>query len=269
MARMASPLELLVLRTGHTHPDILRRHGDYDQWLGAAIATSGARLRVVHVPEADPPAEAVADGIVVTGSSASVLDDERWMRRLRAWLEEVAASPEGPPVLAICFGAQLAAASIGGRVERSPGGWEIGTIEVTLTPEGQSDPLFAGVPDRFAVQATHEDGVVRLPPRGRLLARNDHTSMQACRIGTRLHAVQFHPEASAALIGDLVHLRRRRLMDDALRHGAADERAAAMAVDRIEDGLRETPWGTLILENWLRLCGWTPDAAPADGGLGR
>ena len=67
--------------------------------------------------------------------------------------------------------------------------------------------------------------------------------------------MQFHPEATAALLADLVHLRRQRLMDDARRHGALDERAAAMAVDRIEDGLEDTPWGALILGNWLRLCG--------------
>lgn len=256
MAGMTRPLELLVLRTGHTHADILRRHGDYDQWLGGALAESGARLRVVHVPEAGIPATGATgtDGVIVTGSAASVLDDERWMRDLGAWLAEVAADAEGVPVLAICFAAQLAAAATGGRVTRNPAGWEIGTIDVSLTPEGRADPIFAGVPDRFSVQATHEDVVLRLPAAARLLATNEHSPMQAYRFGPRLHAVQFHPEANAALLGDLVHLRRERLMDDARRHGAPDERAAAMAVDRIEDGLRDAPWGALMLANWLRLC---------------
>lgn len=259
MARVTRPPELLVLRTGHTHADILRRHGDYDQWLGVALAESGARLRVVHVPTVGVPASAAAGaaGVIVTGSAASALDDERWMRDLGAWLASVASSAEGPPVLAVCFAAQLAAAATGGRVARSPGGWEIGTIEVSLTPEGRADSIFDGVPDPFTVQATHEDAVLRLPATARLLAANEHSPVQAYRIGARLHAVQFHPEANAALLGDLVHLRRARLMDDARRHGAADERAAAMAVDRIEDGLRDSPWGTLILKNWLRSCGWT------------
>jgi len=257
MARVTRPLDLLVLRTGHTHPDILSRHGDYDQWLGTALAESGARLRVVHVPDTGMPlaGAAGAHGVLVTGSAASVLDDERWMRDLGGWLAEVAATTDGPPVLAICFAAQLAAAATGGRVARHPRGWEIGTIEVGLTPDGQADPIFAGVPNPFTVQATHEDAIVRLPGSARLLAANEHAPVQAYRIGTRLHAVQFHPEGTAALLGDLVHLRRPRLMDDARRHGAPDERAAAMAVDRIEDGLEDSPWGALILGNWLRLCG--------------
>ena len=60
----------------------------------------------------------------------------------------------------------------GRRAGGTAAGWELGTVGVTLTEEGQCDPLFADVPDTFPAQQSHGEIVAKLPPGARTLAHN-------------------------------------------------------------------------------------------------
>ncbi len=244
----ASP-HILILRTGNTHPSIVDEHGDYDGWFTRTMAGLDCRFQVRHVPDEGVGTLNGFDGILVSGTPASVRDEAPWMRPLAEWLGE--RPPGGPPVLAVCFAAQLAAAALGGRVELNPRGWEIGTIQVELTAEGRQDPLFAGLPARLQVSSTHEDHVAELPLDITLLAGNTQTPVQAFGWGSR-RAVQFHPEASAGIIGRLIQLRRGVLEADARLQGAAGAGEAAKRVTALEAGLRQGPHGAAVLGNWLR-----------------
>lgn len=241
---------ILILRGGHTVPEVLRDHGDYDRWFTDQMEGLGCRFSVTHLPDGKLPKLDGYDGILVTGSVSSVLEPADWMGPLGELI--VRTSAQGPPTLAVCFGAQMAAAALGGRVERNPLGWEIGTIGIDLTAEGLEDPLFSGLSARIEVQAVHEDNVAALPPGATLLAGSVKAPMQAFSAGPRLRAVQFHPEASTEIIRQLINLRRGRLEEDALAHGALDRPAARDTVSRIEEGVRDTPDGRRVLANWVR-----------------
>jgi GMP synthase (glutamine-hydrolysing) len=135
---------------------------------------------------------------------------EPWTAPLLGWIREVASRDS--PLLGVCYGHQAICEALGGRVERHPGGWEIGTTEVELTSAGREDPLFAGLPDRFRVQTTHEDYVALLPPDATLLAVNPHTEVQAIALGPLVRGVQFHPEVTEEIAQDFV-ARRRHLLE--------------------------------------------------------
>ena len=241
---------ILILRTGHTDSSVVARHGDYDAWFTSAMAGTGCRFTLRHVPlEGVGPTDRF-DGILVTGTAASVRDAAPWMEQLGEFLGR--RSDDGAPVLAVCFGAQLAAHGLGGTVERNPRGWEIGTVEVDLTAAGVEDPLFAGLPRRLSVQATHEDHVAELPADTVLLAGNARVPIQGFGWGHRLRALQFHPEAGTQVLGRLVNLRRAVLEADARLQGAPDGEAAAVQVQAVADGLRESGHGRAILANWVR-----------------
>jgi len=240
---------ILILRTGHTDPEVIRHHGDYDRWVTDAMAGMDCQFTVHHVPDRGLPDLGGHDGVVVTGTAASVMDRAPWMAGLGEIL--AGAGDNTPPILALCFAAQLAADALGGRVERNPRGWEIGTVTVELTEAGRGDPLFRGLPPAVEVQATHEDHIAQLPATATLLAGNRKAPVQAFAHGNRLRAVQFHPEAGAGLLRRLITLRRGILEDDAHRHGSPDPEAARV-VDRVHDGVRESGHGRQILANWLR-----------------
>jgi GMP synthase (glutamine-hydrolysing) len=160
------------------------------------------------------------------------------MDALGAWLLEAAGRQRA--VLGVCFGHQLLARALGGRVERHPRGPEAGTVEVRLTGPGRRDPLFAGLPDRLSVQQIHEDHVREPPPRAVILAENGHAPVQAFAHGPYLRAVQFHPEFDAERCRTLCEAHREWLDQERPRHAAT-----------VLASIRQTPEATAVLSNWL------------------
>ena len=70
----------------------------------------------------------------------------------------------------------------------------VGPLSVTLTPDGESDPLFAGVPRDFAAYGGHKEAMVTLPESAVQLATSEACPVQAFRVGRNVYATQFHPE---------------------------------------------------------------------------
>ena len=217
-------MRVLVLKMGTTEPSVVLRHGDYDDWFRLILEGAGCEVQVLPVFEgAVLPQDLSADGIVLTGSPLSVRDEAPWMKSVGEWtLEQVRAEK---PVLAVCFGHQLIGECLGGRVDENPAGPEWGAIEVKREVD---DPLFDGLPDTLLVQASHRDVLVEPPQGVRCLASNRNTALQAFAYGDALRAVQFHPEARANVIADL------------------------LAVRDLQGRYQPSDHGRKILENWVR-----------------
>jgi GMP synthase (glutamine-hydrolysing) len=70
----------------------------------------------------------------------------------------------------------------------------VGTVRVTLTPQGRRDPLLRALPATFEAFTGHKEAVSVLPPHAVLLASSARCPVQAFRVGTNVYATQFHPE---------------------------------------------------------------------------
>ena len=114
-------------------------------------------------------------------------------------------------MLGICYGHQLLAHALGGRVAPNPRGREIGSVEVETLPAAREDPLLCGLPERFIAQATHVESVVELPVPATLLARSRGDPHQAFRVGALAWGVQFHPEFDTDVIRGYLEARREIL----------------------------------------------------------
>ncbi|MGQ3327914.1 type 1 glutamine amidotransferase [Halorubrum sp. FL23] len=145
------------------------------------------------------------DGVVVTGSRSSVYWDEAWIPPLVDYVAEAAEA--GLPVLGVCYGHQVVAEALGGRVAGMDE-FEIGYNEVRHRGD---DELFAGVDEAFTVFTTHGDTVTELPPNATLLAENDH-GVHAFRDG-HCWGVQFHPEYDLDTAREVTEGKRERLGD--------------------------------------------------------
>lgn len=219
-----------ILRPGSTYADMVERFGDYEAWFERALEPLGADVRLWDVIADEPPDLADADGWIVTGARSSVYDDDPWIERLFGWIRD--AVDAEAPLLGVCYGHQALCAATGGLVTRHPRGWELGTVEVELTPAGREDPLFEGFPESFLVQATHEDCVTLAPPGSRTLAGNPHTAVQAVAVGPAARGVQFHPEVTVEIEDDFVERRKDLVSTPPL--------------------VRDAPWGAKVLENFVR-----------------
>ncbi len=95
--------------------------------------------------------------------------------------------------LGACYGIGTLGLHQGGLVDRS---WPepVGPLSVTLTPEGQADPVFAGMPTDFAAYGGHKEALSTLPEGAVRLATSAACPVQAFRVGRNVYATQFHPE---------------------------------------------------------------------------
>lgn len=190
---------MLIVQTGSTLPVLRGRHGDFPAWIRNGLGLRPDEVEVVQVQEggALPDPRTVA-GAVLTGSGAMVSDRLDWSEATAEWLRGAVAA--GLPLLGICYGHQLLAHALGGRVGDHPDGREVGTIEVEPLAAADGDALFDAAPARFRAHATHEQSVLDLPPGAVTLARSAHDANQAVRFSANAWGVQFHPEFSAAVM---------------------------------------------------------------------
>jgi GMP synthase (glutamine-hydrolysing) len=97
------------------------------------------------------------------------------------------------PVFGICYGAQLLAQQLGGRVANTGVG-EYGRTR-TEAIDGHESVLFHRVPPEFDVWMSHFDSISDLPPGFRSAARTVQIPVAALEDPDRkVYGVQFHPE---------------------------------------------------------------------------
>lgn len=152
-----------------------------------------------------PPSPGACDGWLCTGSRFSVYDDHEWIDALKGFVSDVHES--GRPFVGICFGHQVLAEALGGKVERAHQGWGLGVLEMTIeNPEPWMRPL----QDHCKLQYMHGDQVQKLPHGSVVLAQARHCPIAMFRVGNML-GIEGHPEFSAAYARALLSARRERI----------------------------------------------------------
>ncbi len=142
--------------------------------------------------------EAAFDMLVVMGGPASVYDSYPWLEQETGIIRK--AVEKHAPVLGVCLGAQLIAASLGAEVMPSAGK-EIGWYPVELTAAGGADPLLSHLGRTRTVFQWHGD-TFALPAGAELLASSPLCPHQAFRFGDNVYALQFHLEVTASMVSE-------------------------------------------------------------------
>ena len=205
--------QIALLKTGSTLEQIKPRHGDFEDWFAAGMGLADFRQFDVYRREALPEPQELA-GVVITGSPAMVSAREDWSERAAEWLRQ--AVKAGLPVLGVCYGHQLLAHALGGRVGPNPAGRQIGTVEAQLVDYNSKDPLIGHLPDTFPAQTSHSEVVLEIPPGALRLATSPLDGNFALRFAENAWGLQFHPEFSAAIVTDYIRYRSGDLLDEGL-----------------------------------------------------
>ena len=171
------------------------------------MADYGSReVKIIHAAKGEKSGSPLEyAGVIVTGSPAMVTDREEWSENSGRWLAGAIGSDV--PVLGVCYGHQLIAKALGGRVDFHPAGLELGTHQVTLTEKGRVHPLLAGLPASFQANMAHSQTVLYLPECAEVLAYSAHDPHQIVAYGERSLGLQFHPEFDAATMQAYVNIR--------------------------------------------------------------
>jgi GMP synthase (glutamine-hydrolysing) len=144
----------------------------------------GVESRIV--PNTDLLDGPAPDGVVLSGGALS-LEGTATLGRVAEWIDAL-----DVPVLGICVGHQFLARHFGAKVEKAPSP-EFGRVELLV--DRPEHPLFAGLPPKFHVWASHNDQVAAPPDGWSLLARSESCAVEAMAHPTRpIWGIQFHPE---------------------------------------------------------------------------
>lgn len=229
-------MHLAVLMTNTDESDFADRHPRDGEKFATMIASVRPdwQISVFAVKDGSFPRTLSGfDGIMITGSPASVHDPDPWISRLEKLVRDCVAARV--PLFGACFGHQVIAKALGGTVEENPNGWVFGLAEAEATDR----PDWArGIGDRFSQYAAHIEQVTSLPDGARAWARADHCDTVGFVIGNFVFTTQNHPEMSHAFMSALIEEYGPKLPPDVVdtarssMEGRADTDTFAEAVAR-------------------------------------
>lgn len=195
-------MKIGILVCGHAIDEVAKTHGDYGDWFKILLAGNGFSFDVYKVVDMEFPNDVhAADGWLLTGSPHGAYEDHPFIAPLEDFVREAYAAPV--PMVGVCFGHQLIAQALGGKVEKYKDGWAV----------GRQDYTFEGL-GAVALNAWHQDQVMELPKDARVIAGNDFCKNAGLLYGDRAYTIQPHPEFSNPVIAEYVALRRNPAIYD-------------------------------------------------------
>jgi len=196
-------MKIGILQTGRVPDELRDKHGDYDDMFRRFL--SGKGFEFVTYPVLDgilPDGVRDADGWLITGSKFGVYEDHDWISPLEEFIRKAYAS--SVPIVGICFGHQIIAQALGGKVEKFSGGWSVGNV----------DHSFDGFPEDVQLLAWHQDQVIEPPADATEIGSTPFCKYAALLYGDKAYSIQPHPEFTADYLAELIPARRAILPDE-------------------------------------------------------
>ena len=210
-------MKIGILQTGYAADALRATHGDYPDLFAKLLDGQGLSFQTYRVVDMEfPDSIADCDGWLITGSRHGAYEDHAFIAPLEAFIRDCYAA--AVPMVGVCFGHQIIAQAMGGKVEKYSGGWTVGRTEYD----------WGG--DTVALNAWHQDHVTLKPDSATLCASSEFCENAALVYGDRMFTVQAHPEFSPAFVADMVEKRGRGMVPDPLL-----DHAAAAITDPIDN----------------------------------
>ena len=203
-------MKIGILQTGHAPDELIAELGDYSDMFKMLLAGQGFEFEVFNVVDMEFPESAtVCDGWLITGSKHGAYEEHPWIPPLEDLIREIVTRAR--PLVGVCFGHQIIAQALGGKVEKFTGGWAIGR------------QLYDFGGQQMAFNAWHQDQVTELPEGASVIASNDFCANAAIVYGNRALTIQPHPEFGPDMIEGLITYRGRGNVPDALIDAASEQ----------------------------------------------
>lgn len=199
------------------------------------VANPTINAHFFNVAQHDFPEQAEAfDAYLITGSTASVFEDEPWIHTLTGFTQQAYA--EGKKMMGICFGHQMLAHALGGEVQRSDHGWMLGAEPFELRSQKPWMQPEISTENHY-LYYMNQDIVTKLPPDAELLGSSERCEFASFSIGDRVFSMQPHPEQPGEFVDEVVTILQDYLPSE--------------TIERARNSIQEKPVYGDQLSNWF------------------
>ncbi|MFT4738863.1 MAG: GMP synthase-like glutamine amidotransferase [Cyclobacteriaceae bacterium] len=183
-------MKIALLVCDHVKPE-LQAYGDYPLMFKQLLPE--LPMDPWFVCDGDFPDVDQYDGFITTGSKSSVYEKLDWILKLQALTREIYSKQK--KFVGVCFGHQLIAEALGGKVEKAAPGYLIG---VHATKIDKKIPWLRDDHSSYNILMLCQDQVSQLPPNAIVYAGNHDCPIGMFSVGPHFMGVQGHPEFSNA-----------------------------------------------------------------------
>ncbi len=180
-------MRVALLVCDHVPQKFSKDHGDYRSMFENAFGS--LHLSPYYVIDGSIPDIDKYDAFIITGSRFSVYDNEKWIINLKRFTKSV--FDEGKKLVGVCFGHQMIAEALGGKVQRSDVGYLIGIHNFSIVEEKEWMEPFS---EDYKILMLCQDQVVSLPPHTEVLSSSSQCPVGMFQIEERFLGIQGHPE---------------------------------------------------------------------------
>lgn len=159
------------------------------------------------------------DGYISTGSHFSVYEPIPWIERFAEFTREADAT--STPFVGVCFGHQMIAHALGGKVDRSENGWGVGVSTVSVQGERAAVLGLGDWPDSIRLVVSHQDQVLEVPEDTQVFGGNAFCPNYLILRRPYMLGIQGHPEYSKEYSNALMRARKELIGEPAFTNGQA------------------------------------------------
>ena len=204
-------LKIGLLICGHVRNDFQKiLGGDYRDVFPAYLGRAGAAdwaFSFYDVCQGQFPENIhECDAYICSGSTASVYDPDPWIETLKAFVRSLWEAQK--PFVGVCFGHQMLAEALGGRVQKSAQGWCVGVHEMRIL---ETQPWMIPPQAQFNLLMMCQDQVQVLPADAVHLATTSACPVAMFKVGETMLGLQAHPEFNKPYNQALMHDRVARM----------------------------------------------------------
>ncbi len=222
-----------ILICGHIPEGLKSGHGNYGRMFEQLLGVDAFDYRYYAVVDGVYPTDpADADSWLITGSRHGAYEDHAWIPPLENFIRRTYSA--AVPMVGICFGHQIIAQALGGKVVKHDAGWSVGLVTYKLD-------------ERFGITqapllAYHQDQVLELPADATPVGSSSFCRYAALAYGDRALTLQPHPEFEDPFMRGLLETRGMALPGN-LQRDALDGLGQPLATTHIGAALRDFLYG--------------------------